>query len=141
MTIAFRYKKIERPNPFPAIHLPVIPITLIGKDEAIEVMGLLDSGADYSLIPKEIAEVIGMNLKKNPEPIGGINGECDAINSDIRIKVQRGHESYTFLVNAYVIDSLDDDFPVLIGRDGFFEQFKITFDESKRNISLKKVNY
>ncbi len=141
MTITFKYKKIKRPNPFPTVHLPVIPITLVGKSETVEVMGLLDSGADYSLIPREIAEVVGMNLKKKPEPIGGIGGECNAINSNVRIKVQRGHEAYTFFVNAYIIDALDDDFPVLIGRDGFFGQFKITFDESKRNISLKKVNY
>jgi hypothetical protein len=37
-----------------------------------------------------------------------------------------------------VLDS-SSSIPVLLGREGFFEKFEITFDENREKISLKRV--
>ncbi len=141
MTLVFKYKQITRPDSFPSEVAPVIPLTLIGQKEKIDVIGLLDSGADFSFIPYELAEVLGLNMSDKPQEIGGISGTVLAIPTTININVKKGNENYTFPVNVYVsTKEMQDEFPILIGRDGFFEQFKITFIEAEKRIHLKKYN-
>src|SRR3989344_7063367 len=143
MTLVFKYKRIDRPEPFPSEAAPAIPVTLIGPKEKINVIGLLDSGADFSFIPYDMAEVLGLDLTEKPQDIGGISGTVLSIPSTMKINIQKGKENYTFRVGVYVsAKDMDDDFPILIGRDGFFEQFKITFIEAEKRIHLKKyVNH
>ncbi len=60
MTLTFRYKSIKRPNGT-LVKIPAIPITLIGETK-FKTVGLIDSGADLSVIPREVAEVLGLKL-------------------------------------------------------------------------------
>ena len=139
MTITFNYKQVDRPEPYPSQCVPAIPVTLIGAKVNIAVVGLLDSGADYCAIPKGMADILGLDLSSKPEPIGGIGGDAKAIKTKMRIMVWKGREKYTFTVGVYVVvGQMQDDFPLLIGRDGFFDKFKITFIEKQRKIKLKR---
>lgn len=52
----------------------MVPLYLVGRDRAVNVLGLLDSGANYSTIPKEIAEFIGADLSAKSEFVRGIGG-------------------------------------------------------------------
>lgn len=141
MTLVFKYKRIDRPEPFPSEAAPAIPVTLIGPKEKIDVVGLLDSGADFSFIPYDMAEVLGLNLSQKPQDIGGISGTVLAVPSTMKINIQKGRENYTISVGVYVsTKDMSDDFPILIGRNGFFEQFKITFIEADKKMHLKKYN-
>ena len=36
MTLVFKYKRIDRPEPFPSEAAPAIPVTLIGSKEKID---------------------------------------------------------------------------------------------------------
>lgn len=139
MTINFKYKQIDRPEPFDGVYVPAIPVRLIGQKDTIEVIGLLDSGADFSLIPRDMAEILGLNLSGKPEKIGGINGDCKAIKTKVQIRIGNQHENYTFPIKVFVIPDIDDEVPMLVGRNGFFKQFKITFNEAMNTISLKRV--
>lgn len=139
MTIHFKYKKIERPNPHGTAYVPAVPVTLSGPKESVDVIGILDSGADFSAIPLDLAKVLGLDLTGKSENIGGVGGDCKAVKSKVTIKIENSHESYTYSIYVYVIDDLQDEFPVLIGRSGFFNKFKITFDEKNLSVSLKKV--
>ncbi|MBI2667875.1 aspartyl protease family protein [Candidatus Woesearchaeota archaeon] len=139
MTITFNYKTIERPDPFPSESAPAIPITLIGSKDKIDIIGLLDSGADYSVIPKDMAEILGLDLSSKSEEIGGIGGNVKAIKTKMKINISKGRENYTFLIGVYAVeDDMKDDFPILIGREDFFDKFKITFIESKKKIYIKR---
>ena len=139
MTLSFKYKKVDRPVPLPPALYPIIPITLRGKEKQLDVMALLDSGADYTAIPKGIAEYIGMDLSKKAETIVGVGGKIQAIPSRVMINIQHGHESYSISAEVRVLD-VDDKFPMLIGRKDFFEKFEITFKEKDKRIILKKVS-
>jgi len=57
--MTFRYKRIERPDGS-KIKTPSIPVILSYK-EKFETMALLDYGADFSAIPKGVAEILGIN--------------------------------------------------------------------------------
>ena len=135
MTISFRYKTVKRPDGT-FVKTPSIPITLIGK-ENFDTIALLDSGADISAVPKSIAELLGLDLKGQIDYAYGIGGKVKSIETSISISVQKGHEHYNFILPIKVV--LDNyDFPILLGRAGFFDEFVITFDQENEKVLLKK---
>jgi len=136
MTISFRYKTVKRPDGT-KVKTPSIPILLECK-EKFETIALLDSGADISAMPKDIAEILGLNLNGEKTPAYGIGGEVESIETKVNITIEKGHERYTFQIPIKVILGKYD-FPILLGRSGFFNKFVISFDQSKEKVSLKRA--
>lgn len=135
MTISFRYKSVKRPDGT-LVKTPSIPITLIGK-VSFDTVALLDSGADISAVPKSIAELLGLKLEGEISVAYGIGGKVNSIESLVKISIQKGHERYSFSIPIKVI--LDDyNFPILLGRLGFFDKFVITFDQENEKVLLKR---
>ncbi|PIN89346.1 hypothetical protein COU60_04305 [Candidatus Pacearchaeota archaeon CG10_big_fil_rev_8_21_14_0_10_34_76] len=143
MAITFKYKSIKRPGGN-IVKTPSIPITLHGNSEInIEVIALLDTGADLSVIPQDIAELLNIDLTGEKDKSRGIGGEVNIINTKISINLKKGHESYDFEIPVQVILG-DGKIPVILGRKGFFDKFKITFDQANEKVSLKRhtrLNY
>ncbi len=59
--IEFSFKKVISPK-FGQILKPIIPVTIIGPRRKLKAFMLLDSGADISMIPYSVGEVIGLEL-------------------------------------------------------------------------------
>ena len=136
MSITFRYKTVKRPDGS-LIKTPSIPV-LLKEKEVVDTLALLDSGADISAIPKNFADTLGLDLSGEKSPEFGIGGTVDAIDTTMSINVSKGHENYNFRIPVKVILG-QYDFPMLLGRAGFFDRFRITFDQDQEKISLKKV--
>lgn len=138
MTIIFKYNVL--PDTFSNdTKKPTIKITLYGRTKTpIDVIALLDSGADVSIIPKGLAEYLNLNLK-DKDISKGIGGEITIWNTLVNIRVQRGHENYLFK-NIPIQVAEDDTIPIILGRSGFFEKFKITIDEKNHKVRLKRNN-
>lgn len=135
MTISFRYKNVKRPDGT-IVKTPSIPITLIGK-QTFDTIGLLGSGADSSAVPKSIAELLGLDIEGEVTFAYGIGGKVKSVESIVKLLVQKGHERYSFSIPIKII--LDDyDFPILLGRAGFFDKFVITFDQENERVLLKR---
>lgn len=135
----FKYKRIERPEPAGMTYVPYIPVILTGPKDSVEVVALLDSGADVSVLPKGVAELLGIDLKGDKEEVVGVGGKAEAVETNVSIVVSGAHEKYAFRIKVKVIlDDSDDRFPIILGRDGFFDKFDITFKENQRKIILKK---
>ncbi|MCX6651421.1 MAG: aspartyl protease family protein [Methanomassiliicoccales archaeon] len=107
---------------------------------SFEILALLDSGADSTAIPKEMAEVLGLDLTGKKEKSYGIGGTVDSINSRVNLTVQKGHEHYTMTVDVKVILKGDLQLPPLLSRAGSFDEFEITFNDHKKKIILKKLD-
>ena len=135
MTISFKYKSVKRPDDT-VVKTPSIPITLIGK-ESFDTVALLDSGADISAMPKSIAELLGLNLDGNITLAYGICGTAKCVESEARIIIQKGHERYEFSLPIKIIFD-EYQFPILLGRKGFFDKFIITFDQKNEKVLIKK---
>lgn len=138
MAITFKYKLIERPPPLNPIHSPSVPITLTCPKDSMDVVALVDSGADTSAIPRGIAEILGLDLSGEREDIIGIGGKSPAVKTSARITIQKGHERYSFSLAVYVLLE-EEDFPVLLGRQDFFENFDMTFKDRDRRLILRKT--
>ena len=135
MTLTYRYKSIKHPDG-KELKSPSIPITLSQK-ESIDMVALLDSGADISALPKDVAEILGLDLSGEKSTAFGITGSVKAVDSSMFVSVGNAHERYRFRIPVKVI--LDKcNFNVLLGRAGFFDKFRITFDQKNLKFTLKK---
>jgi len=136
MTLSFRYKSISRPNGT-SIKTPSILVILRGG-ESFDALALLDSGADISAIPRDIAEALQLDLTGNKSSAFGVGGTVDSVETKMEVHVGKGHERYCFNIPVKVI--LDPyDLPILLGRSGFFDKFVVSFDQSREKVSLKRV--
>mgnify|MGYP001592534256 FL=1 len=114
------------------IKSPSIPVILSGKGNKYQFIALLDSGADLSVIPREVAELLGLDLNKKEEEARGIGGIVPAIQTNMNIELGKPHEMYSFNIPVKVILSdVDEEIPVLLGRAGFFDKFVISFDQKE----------
>ena len=134
----FKYKALPRKEG-PPRKTPTIPVTFVGPSDSVDLVAILDSGADISVLPLEIGEQLGLSLTKDRSPCAGIGGDVETSEDHVRIRIMQGHENYTFEIPVKVVLDPGCNIPVLIGREGFFEEFEITFDESRERLSLKKV--
>jgi len=115
---------------------PNIKVTLRGRSRMpIAVHGLLDSGADITVIPKGLAEFLDLKFGKK-DVSRGIGGKIIVWKSYVTMMVRNAHEKYT-LRNVPVQITDTDSIPLIIGRAGFFEKFEIIIDEAKEVIKLK----
>ena len=89
-----------------------------------------------SVIPKEIAEIIGVEYLGEDE-LSGITGtKIKAKQGKINILFGKGRENYKIQIPVIVPEK--EDISIIIGRLGFFENFKITFSEREKKIIFKK---
>jgi len=85
MSLIFRYKRVDRPDKT-TVKLPSVPITLIGK-ETFDTIALVDSGADTCVMPKVIAEILGLDLSGEIAPIFGLGGETKCVEAFVTILI------------------------------------------------------
>lgn len=120
------------PNP-----RPVIPVVISNKGKKVSEMALIDSGSDMCVFDANIARVLGIdNSTGQQHTIGGLGGTQ--------------HESFTHTVTL-IVGKQSVTVPVafmrqvsgafqygILGQRGFFENFLIKFDLSKREVSVKR---
>ncbi|MBI4150638.1 retropepsin-like domain-containing protein [Candidatus Woesearchaeota archaeon] len=137
MTIIFKYVHIPREDKT-LRHAPFIKI--LAEDAAgkkIELLALVDSGADSIVIPRDLAEVLGLKLGEEQET-AGIGGKTKVRRTRFMFTVRSERESYRIVAPALVLMDDGMDVPLILGRNGFFEAFDITFRQTEEKLFLKK---
>lgn len=117
--------------------VPLIPISLLGK-EIIDVFGLVDSGSDMCCIPLSVARALGLSLDGKREKSRGIGGLVISAESRLIISVQQKSERYRFEVPVQVLLT-QEECPIILGQNGFFDKFIIKFNKGEEKIILKRV--
>mgnify|MGYP001608021901 CR=1 FL=1 len=135
MALSFRYRK----ELFDGEHyyFPKIPVTIHNKDLSIEVPALLDSGATDIFVPKELAEVLGLELKKS-DMAESWTGKFKVWESSVGIIVGKGSQTFRKSLKCIVPDAKGESEEVIFGRS-FFQFFEITFNEKERKTFLKRT--
>ena len=140
MTISIKYPLINRPDGVRK-KLPYIPIDLKGENGSswFHTFALLDSGADISVIPKDFAELLGVKISDKIVVANGLGGQVRVTNSSMEVNIKGDHRDYIFNIPVQII--LDKTTaPPLLGREGFFNYFRIEFDHNNERIKLIKNN-
>lgn len=136
MAMTFRYRAVRRPDGT-EVKAPLIPVTFSGS-ERFRTVALLDSGADVSAMPRAVAEILGIDLSVGVTTAYGIGGRVESIETKVFTTISKGHERYRFKTPMKVILG-EYDFPILLGRLGFFDKFVIRFDQDQEKVTLKRI--
>jgi len=106
---------------------PLVPVKYKYRfRETRPILTLIDSGADYSFTTFKIALYLGINFRKiKPVSITGFNqSKMDCFPKEITIEVV-GRD---LILPVYFGGSLAQEYPCILGQDGFFDKAKITFE-------------
>jgi len=115
-------------------YLPIIPIRLRSVEgEWITFDAYVDSGATYSIFTEEIGEILGIDVEKG-DKIHITVGDGSLITAYLHsIEVWIGEYEFSAIVGFS--KHLGIGFNIL-GRAGFFDRFRICFDEIKRTVEF-----
>lgn len=113
----------------PRLKVEITTSTISGIYQA-----LLDSGADYCLLPKTVGLDLGLQIPEKPSGIShGIGGELPV--KHVRLNIQIGrYKLKVFFAWFYTQDNI----PVIIGRKGIFDKFNIDFRQKENTIVLRE---
>lgn len=130
MEIEFDFRK-EKSGLFGDILRPVAKVNLIHKKIVVPQIFYVDSGADISLIPRSVGELLLFDSPNTQEivDIKGI-GEKGIPMVLRKVKLVLG----SFKTNMRIGWSLVEDVPLLLGREDFFKHFKIVFTKNKKTV-------
>lgn len=126
---------------FPYLHrrgrlFPIVPILLSHQSRSLRTEGLLDSGANTSLFPAEVAEYLGVSLEAGKGVyLSGIGGRILGYRHEVSLTI-----GVVEFETSVVFSAEFTSFFNLLGRDNFFEQFRITFDEHLKFVELEPRN-
>ena len=121
----------------------MVNVKLIHKSQDLKTVALIDSGATSNFFPRELAEILDLDLSNEPKDAVGGGGKFSSISSLIGkcqlIKNQNAvFDEFTNLtVNVPVAPNT---LPYMVlGRDSIFRRFDIRFMERTEKIILKRV--
>jgi len=115
-------------------HYPLIPIRLYYGDNAIKTYALVDSGSTLSVFRAEIADSLELRLED------GEKIALQSANAPLMVyahRLQAVVEGESFELRVGFARDLLTSFNIL-GREGFFERFRIMFNERKRELIIEK---
>ena len=125
MGLSFPFEKRFSPL-LGEIYRPIAKVLFYsaGKNRWYEVWMIVDSGADYTILPKYFAQRLGVDLKKDCRVFktSGIGGE-EKVYFLAGIKIKIGHWERNIPVGFLNKDEI----PPLLGRHKFLETFEVLF--------------
>lgn len=128
MAVSFPFKE-EKSSIFGVISRPIAEVLFknIREDVWQPVTMIVDTGADYTLLPKFFASTLSINLMRDCRLITtqGVGGSSKVYllkrPLQVRIGAFERRVPVGFLSNDYI--------PPLLGRHEFFETFRVVFDK------------
>ncbi|MDI6592085.1 MAG: hypothetical protein QME61_04135 [Patescibacteria group bacterium] len=130
MEIEFDFRE-EESNLFGPIFRPVARLILINNKTKLPQIFYVDSGADITLIPKSVGEILGFKVKKD-EQIAEIKGVGER---GIPIVIKKAILQINEIkIKTKIAWSLIEEVPLLLGREDFFKFFEITFVKNRKTI-------
>ena len=130
---------VETTEAFPhrkSIEKPLIPVRLVYNGKNVDLITLLDSGADDCIFNAKLGEMVDIDVRKGK--IGrytGIGeGGIKAYFHNVIIEVGGWRHP------CYIGFSYETPLSFL-GQNGFFNLYRIEFDLEKRSIELKERRY
>ncbi len=118
-----------------ALYSPIIPIRISANHKMYPytINSLVDSGADFNLMPAELGEYLGLKIQKGTKSLHRGIGNVDIVAYIHTVNIYfQGHNFKTQIHFSYV-----HRIP-LLGRYGFFRFFKkVSFNEKMLQLELR----
>jgi len=128
MMLTFPYSKSAIGESFPLVNF-----ILYHKNHLVRASALIDSGAVISIFREEVDEMLGIKIENGKEIyLGGIGSKIKGYIHKVEIEIADKKFKFPIVFSHEYKVSFN-----LLGRDNFFNKFKITFDEKKNYLKLE----
>ncbi|MCE9607964.1 MAG: hypothetical protein K8U03_24020 [Planctomycetia bacterium] len=115
--------------------LPIIPIRLHGPLRHVDLLALVDSGAEQSVVNFKLIEYLGLAAEGAVVVqiigVGGKESRGYVIDVD--------HQLRNYRWQAPVVFSEAIEAPVILGQAGFFEHFNVTFKRRSALMDIRRT--
>jgi predicted aspartyl protease len=119
---------------------PEIPVTIMSQTDHVSMIGLVDTGSDFTIIPKSAADGLGIPLESTGEsPVkvfGGNPVELLIGVATFKLALSASVIQWTTEVSFYEFDSPSNE-TVILGHAGFLEFFTAVFDGWENELTLE----
>lgn len=113
---------------------PLVDITLSHQKNSLTVRALVDSGATFSVFRPEIADFLKIKIEKGQQMyLEGVGGRILGYLHTVKVAVGGKSFPCKFVFSREFTVSLN-----ILGRDNFFSEFLITFDEENGYTILER---
>lgn len=137
MSFFYKYKAC-RLEDGSIVHRPLIPFCLSWHSNTINTFGILDSGSDTTIIPLEMARFLNLDLEKNNKIFGLDRNFVRVKEAKVNLTIGNDRENYTLPIAVHVpIENVPIN--IVVGRQGIFDNFEITFNQLLKKIRFKKM--
>lgn len=131
LAMKFKFKKYGT-----NIYRPVISIRLENKNQSYKHEVLIDSGSDLCLFNADMAELLEVDLAESEQKyLGTVAGSSPFYMHDVTIRLGDASRK----IKAGFIHGMPNSYGI-VGIQGFFDQFAISFDLEKDEIVLEQKN-
>jgi hypothetical protein len=129
----FPYWEVRLDN---QIHwLPLVPLTVHGQAASVDVLALVDSGAEYSVLGLDLAERLQISLAAStPATLVGI-GEHEVPGQMVPVGFQI--DKHKWVAQAVISEAANQ--RAILGQTGIFAFFTVSFRYSKRVIEVRRA--
>ena len=111
---------------------PVVPLRLNFKTKIIDSSALIDSGATISVFRPDVGDDLGLKIESGKEIyLGGVGGRIKGYIHKLEIEIAGKKFLCPVVFSHEYLVSFN-----LLGREAFFRQFKIIFEEKKNLLTL-----
>ncbi len=134
----FKYSEYSNPDGS-KIYRPIVPIMFRYKSRFIQTAAIVDSGADFTILPIEIAGILEIKLDQREKMTfhGAGNNSFTVYPSPVDIEPilrQSGFRTINWQTKIYFAESQPG---ILLGHGGFLERFKVTLDGKKKELEIQ----
>lgn len=136
----FPYHRYEvQPTPwFPDgfVYRPMVPLRVVSGLRDTAIVGLVDTGADETVLPDFLVSALGVEVGRTGT-FRGVGGHTvPGTFGEVTLELRQGRQSRRWETTVAFISG-----PIvaILGRHGFLEHFRATFDDRKRELTVAPV--
>jgi len=124
---------------FRLILRPVITVRISGPSAEARWDALVDTGADETLLPLSLAELLGVDLdRERSSQAAGVSGDKLTIYyGEVQFEIEAGTEQFNWRTTVGFVDfASTDDEVIVLGHGGCLDYFTATFDGENAQLEL-----
>ena len=126
---------IEYTKITPSVSRPLVFVRISFKDKFLLTKALIDSGSDYSIFPLDFAYTLSIPISSSKKSIfSGFSGEKAVLYLN-KVTLTIGDASCP--VNVGFTDAIGEYSYSVLGQNGFFDNFKVCFDKSGKQVTVE----
>ncbi len=117
---------------------PVVELVLRHGKKHFGALALLDSGSQWSFIAPKYANPLGIDWRNGPTMTFGGLGNPNNMGYAVDLKLVLLRANYAWDARVLVTEALEPFPMILLGHQGFFEHFDVTFQTRLRHFHIER---